>query len=470
MDTLEAPADFTILLLLASGHTRALANIEHMKILAPISLILISTGMCYGQNWSMIKDTVAPTIELTAEYDSIYQQPLSSLGWEDGIHISDDGLHLYCTYLPIDFLSFILNGDLPTNYSANYLRGAPDYGMDLVTNPIAASEWIHADILYSSRSSISEPFTTWQLSNMARPIYSEGAPTPFSQDSFNSIQYMLFTSIDNPTNNQDIWVIQNTPANPAGTGFPLPSPVNTIYNEDNPHLTRIGGDTLLLFYDSNNLPGGMGGIDLWYTTSYDNGLNWNSPTNVSSINTSSTEHQPFIFYDNSKAKFYMYYSAYHTDNKLAIFRKEQLFKNDWNSWGDTELVISAGNSAGIGEPTLTESGDMSFVVVYEDPELNSVYNRFDADPWYLRKKNTIVTLDTQANIQNVEAYPNPSNGFVYFNSQNNITSIRIFDNKGTMIYEGIDEILDIKDFPNGIYHLSIITNLGNSVSQLLIKK
>ena len=48
--------------------------------------------------------------------------------------------------------------------------------------------------------------------------------------------------------------------------------------------------------------------------------------------------------------------------------------NNWNSWWISELVVSVGNYAGIGEPTLTKNGDISFFLVYEDPNANSIYN------------------------------------------------------------------------------------------------
>lgn len=442
-----------------------------MKNLALLYLVFASMGICYGQNWSMIKDTISPTIELTSEYDSLYRQPLSCIGWEDGLHISEDGLHLFCTYAPIDLLSFSLNGGLPNNFSADYMRGAPEFGMDLITNPISATEWLHSDILYSYRATLSDSFTTWQLSNMARPFYSEGAPTPKFHNGVNPIEIMLFTSNDNLTNNTDIWFITNTNSNPSGTGTAMPSPITTTYNEDNPHLVDLQNDTLILFYDSDNLPGGMGDIDLWYSISYDNGLTWYNPTNVSSVNTSSKEHQPFLFYDQNKGKYYLYYSAFHTDNKLAIFRREQLIENDWDSWGSSELVVSAGNSAGIGEPTLTESGDISFVVVYQDPALNSIYNRFDSDPWYVKRKNPILNISTpQPHNKDIVIYPNPSSGIVNINSENNIEVIKIFDSIGILLYETNDNVLDMKDFPNGIYHLFIITDSGLVVNKLLLKK
>ena len=79
-------------------------NMKNVLFVAFIFLTCVS----FGQNWMLIKDVTSPINELEPEFDSMYRQPLSTVGWEDGLHISNDGLNLYCTYLPIDFLSFLL--------------------------------------------------------------------------------------------------------------------------------------------------------------------------------------------------------------------------------------------------------------------------------------------------------------------------------------------------------------------------
>ena len=196
----------------------------------------------------------------------------------------------------------------------------------------------------------------------------------------NQVEWMLFTSNDSVDYDQDIWMIKNTTANPSGKGAPLSETVNSKYNEDNPHLERLGPIDLVLFFDSDNRPG-RGSHDIWYSLSRDNGQRWSKPVNVSTINTMAQEHQPHLF----KAKdgiWYLYYSAHGPDGKLAIYRARQANQGNWNSWVDKTLVIGAGNTAGVGEPTVTEDGSISFVVVYHDPN-GSNTNKFDADPWFL---------------------------------------------------------------------------------------
>lgn len=339
-----------------------------------------TAGQFADSRWKDVKSKAMPYNALPAEFDAPYQQELSVLGWEDGIHISRDGLYLYCIYAPADLLSFLLNRGSPNNF-AEYKRG-PDFGMDTVSNPIGASSWLHGDILYAHRDSVSEPFKKWQLSRMARNVFTEGAPNPLFRNS-SSVEIMAYTSNENPTYNTNIRFIHNTKPNPEGVGKPLPAPVNTGYNEDNPHLERIDASTLILLFDSDNRPG-SGRHDLWYALSNDNGKTWSHPRGISSVNTKKMEHQPHLYQDGS-GTWFLYYSTEQPDGRLAIYRVRQSIAGDWDSWTGKELVVGAGNTAGVGEPTLTSKGDISFVVVYENPH-GTRTDRLDADPWFLPKK------------------------------------------------------------------------------------
>ncbi len=332
--------------------------------------------------WEAIKASIELEYD-AGEYHPPFAQPLSTLGWEDGIYMSRDGLDLYCIYAPGDLLSFTISGPNPDPTAFGpYLRG-PTFGMDLVSNPVGASSWIHGDILYAHRASTAEAFTSWTLSGMARPVFSEGAPVQLDK-SGNTLGRLLFTSNDkDPTYDTDIWELTGCALNPAGIGAPLANFPHTDKMEDNPHIERIDANTLVLMFDSNDYPGGLGSHDIWYSVSADNGTSWSAPSNAATINTALQEHQPHLFHDGTD--WYLYFSATHTDGKLAIFRSRQTAPNNWNSWGARELVIGAGNSAGVGEPTLTSAGDISFVVVYENTD-GAPYNRYEADPWFMGKR------------------------------------------------------------------------------------
>ena len=314
----------------------------------------------------------------------------------------------------------------------------------------------------------------WILSNMSRTFYSEGAPTPTFLSNNTTVEFMAFTSNDNATNNTDIWLINNTSANPSGIGSPMPPPITTSNNEDNPHIVRLNGNNLVLFFDSDNLQGGEGDIDLWYSQSNDNGTTWSIPKNVSAVNTSNKEHQPFLHQEDITNKWYLYYSAYHTDGKLAIYRSEQDSIDNWNSWKTPELVISAGNAAGIGEPTVTNEGDISFVVVYEDTALNSTLDRFDSDPWMVIKKKSISKINHEMKKEDIHIYPTLTKGEIII--RNNLFHpklIAIYNSYGQVmvrrvIVENGDSItFDLTNYDKGIYLVKAENSHEVSVNKII---
>ena len=347
-----------------------------------IIFLFITTLIC--ADWGQIKDNTMPFVALPEEYSTPYKQPLSVLGWEDGIQISRDGLNLYCIYIPVDWLSWKFAGLPPDTFSL-YRRG-PDLGMDLVTNPNGSSEWLHGDILYSNRNSVLDSFSTWELSGISSPVWTEGALNPlYLNDRFMNTYY--FTSNNNPPNySVDIWSVSNSSINPFGPGLPLSASINSDYNEDNPHLEQLSASQRVLLFDSDDRPG-VGNNDIWWSISEDNGVSWTLPENLTSINTNHRELQPHLYKDGTE-QWYLYYTGTMVDGSLGIFRARQSIPDDWNSWVEKVLVIGIGNAAGVGEPTVTSNGDISFVVIYEDTNGTST-DRYDADAWFLPKNETI---------------------------------------------------------------------------------
>ncbi|MCX7995810.1 MAG: hypothetical protein N3A65_08610, partial [candidate division WOR-3 bacterium] len=195
------------------------------------------------ENWPEVKANAYVECHLPDEFNKPRMLKNNTLGWEDGLFVSRDGLHLYATYIPCDFLSFVLNGDDVKNL-IKYDRG-PHYDMDLKSNPVGDFPWYQSDIIYATRSSINDEFGAWNTSNMKRSIYSEGGFCAIFANPSN-IEICVFTSNDVYTANNNIKCIKNTSPNPSGIGdliTPIDSFgtqfINTAYIEDNPHIERI---------------------------------------------------------------------------------------------------------------------------------------------------------------------------------------------------------------------------------------
>lgn len=327
--------------------------------------------------WAAIRAAAEPQLAMTADFATPRVQPLAHDGWEDGIWISRDGLHLFCIYAPADLLSLTIND--PTQlHAADYLRG-PTFGMDLTTNPAGRTTWIQGDILHATRSSTSQPFTAWHLSGLARPVYSEGAPVGIDP-SPSGWGIFVYTTNEVAPYKAQIALLRNVGSEPSGIGAILPTVNTDGLTSDNPHLERIDASHLVLFFDSADR-GGAGALDIWYSTSADDGVSWTVPALIN-LDTAVDEEQPHLHQD-AGGTWWLYFTATNpADGKLGIYRAQRIGSSGWDTWDTRQLVIGAGNTAGVGEPTLTADGDLSFVVVYQDAAHGTATNRYDADPWF----------------------------------------------------------------------------------------
>jgi hypothetical protein len=159
------------------------------------------------------------------------------------------------------------------------------------------------------------------------------------------------------------------------------------YHADNPHLERpdpAKPKSLVLFWDSDDRPG-RGQHDIFFSRSEDAGHTWSDPLPVTTVNTPVDEEQPHLY--NDHGQWWLYLTAANPlDHKLGIFRYRQTRTGDWDSWGDRELIVSAGSTAGVGEPTLTEDGDLSFVAVTVNTAGGTSTDRYDCDPWFMKRR------------------------------------------------------------------------------------
>lgn len=423
--------------------------------------------------WDSIKNNAAPIVApaFAAAYGTPYRQPLSAYGWEDGVQISADGLNLYALYAPADLLSwwaFIgANPDLPvceTIGNTQFIRPyAQTYGMDMNFNFFGCDTGLNIDILYAQRNNIYDEFTTWQLSDIARPGLIEGGPFPLqSAANPSNVDHFVFTG------NGDIWMINNTTVNPSGiaSAVRLPNPINPATDEyiaDNPVMRRFNNsDSLLLVFEKYN-PGTE--RDFLYSISTNNGITWQTPVVMSTITAATGHIEHPQLYSNAEGT-WLYYSR-----DYDIYRMKQSIKNNWDSWVDEELIIAKGNALAIGEPSIAANGDISFLVVYEN--LEHPDDRFDIDPWYLRKlmPDNITTQNSNCFIQ---LFPNPATNYVDILSTQGFenATINIFNIQGNLVLNTNYNkgSINIENISPGVYFVQIVMVNGKSITKQLIVK
>lgn len=73
-----------------------------------LSMILILSSCDGGgggggstDSWTIVKNNASVTVHLTSEYNTPSKLNIATMGWEDGINISRDGLHIYTLRFPL---------------------------------------------------------------------------------------------------------------------------------------------------------------------------------------------------------------------------------------------------------------------------------------------------------------------------------------------------------------------------------
>ncbi len=360
-----------------------------------ISLFLITILLCSCQaparieeypnpDWAGIKSNALFYIP-DPTYGTPFIQPLNVGGWEDGLYITRDGLELYAIYLPIDAFSLneaLKNDPVCFDYLP-YFR-PPDMGIDLITNPWGCNNFFQGDIIISSRTNLSCEFTLWESSNLKRSVSNEGGACGILKDS-ETFDVFLFTQNRNDVDDMEIMLMKDVPRNPSITDQISVPIVSTEGVEDNPHIERLDGNTLLLFFDRDRY--------MYYTKSEDNGDSWNDAVLFSGILNAQAPYdvQPHLWNDGTD--WWVYFCADNENGVRCIYKSIQLISGNWDSWGERILVIEPvkiagelGMIIGVGEPSLTDDGDISFVTIYGDPRSQDITDVYDCDPWFLPRK------------------------------------------------------------------------------------
>ncbi len=277
-----------------------------------------STPRQAATGWDQVKREQTPHCDKPQEFEAPYRQPIANMAWQDGLYISRDGLALYCTYIPSDLLQFAFSG-LSADQIYRFQRG-PTLGIDF-SNPLGKdTPWVHSDIAVATRKSVEEPFGPWQLSKLQDKYFNLGGAVG-DQNKANPSKFDYFAYTYDAENGPKVYLMRNVARDlaPHEQGVSLPSNINDPrYHTDNPHIERVASGRLVLFWDSDNRPG-LGGRDIFYSMSADDGSNWSDPRPVTTVNTQYDDEQPHLFDDGQR--WWLYFTGSNpADSKLAIYR------------------------------------------------------------------------------------------------------------------------------------------------------
>ncbi len=110
--------------------------------------------------------------------------------------------------------------------------------------------------------------------------------------------------------------------------------------------------------------------------------------------------------------------------------------------------------------------------------MGSFYNTYE-EVFFFQKGNyrwgnepIIVGLNQLAKNESLIVFPNPTTGTLFISDAKKITIIRIFDQSGRQVkqWDNSRNKLNISEFPNGLYFISLQTQTGELINQKFVKR
>jgi len=162
----------------------------------------------------------------------------------------------------------------------------------------------------------------------------------------------------------------NTPIN-------LGSMVNSAYNEISPFLTSDG----LTMYFSSDRPGGSGGFDIWYSTRDTMQSSWNTPVNMTAVNSSSNDFAASILYDNNLQMEFLYLTTERGGGAWDIYYTKNGTGKAWSSPETVSYPVNTPEAEGY--PYVTTDHSMLLFVSQrvDDAATLDVLNNGGLDIW-----------------------------------------------------------------------------------------
>lgn len=267
---------------------------------------------------------------------------------------------------------------------------------------------------YSVDGTYSEPTPISELNSKYHEgpltITKDGNTVYFSSESFNENQFEKDKAKRLKVG--QVGLYKAVKENGKWTGI-TPLPFNSkMYSTGNPSINKEGN----LLYFSSNMPGSIGGIDIWKVTVNSNG-NYGTPENLGNkINTPGDESFPFITDDNI---------LYFASNGLTGFGGLDVFSIDLNKKAD---------AINLGSPVNTEKDDFAFTfnkdknIGFLSSNRTGVDNLYSSIPVCEGQILTVVK-----NAKTGDAIANAK--VVILDDKNNVLETKISNDKGEVLYD-----------------------------------
>nr|MBI1228800.1 T9SS type A sorting domain-containing protein [Cytophagales bacterium] len=170
--------------------------------------------------------------------------------------------------------------------------------------------------------------------------------------------------------------------------------------------------------------------------------------------------------------------GYNILSTIRIFQDlSRLYPGNWDSWGTQENILHKGNAEAIGEPSLTQYGDISFLLGYKNTFANDPTDVYDLDPWFL-PVNVITSLLPNIELEKkhtLKISPNPFSLSTTLESNYPLQNATLYcyNSFGQLVKQleniaGHSFILYRGDLTSGVYFVVLIDEIGEMISDRIL--
>ncbi len=105
----------------------------------------------------------------------------------------------------------------------------------------------------------------------------------------------------------------------------------------------------------------------------------------------------------------------------------------------------------------------------DKPAYHTILCELNVRNWCAVDCNSLNITPTLKN-QNLSVYPNPTNGILHIDTDQQVTTINVYNNTGKLILVSSKQLIEIDHLENGIYFLSIQLENGSIIQRKVLKE
>lgn len=189
---------------------------------------------------------------------------------------------------------------------------------------------------------------------------------------------------------------------------------------------------------------------------------------INGLYSSSSAYHNTIFFINNGGVFNLL-QAYEIENEPNPVSSYVLMRDDLSNGNWHDIASVAGTQTFIIDPMYSTYQNTASWRVRTEWSISCTASKSGYNNSFSNVYNSgLINIDNSYNNDQVEIYPNPTNGKIFLNTTK-VETVEIIDLQGKQIYSGIENTIDISQEPKGLYIIKVRTSNGVTVGKIVLE-